>query len=88
MEKLVEEVVKDGQHLRHLIGICEGDHNSMLIIHYKVSYFSSFTSKMHIFIRFHTSIHINVHSAYLFCIMTDQSIGRAVHFSMFSVFIK
>ena len=24
MEKLVEEVVKDSQHLRHLICICEG----------------------------------------------------------------
>ena len=25
VEKLVEEVVKDSQHLRHLIGICEGN---------------------------------------------------------------
>lgn len=25
MEKLNEEVAKDGQHLRHLIGICEGN---------------------------------------------------------------
>lgn len=25
VEKLVEEVVKDGQHLTHLIGICEGN---------------------------------------------------------------
>ena len=25
VEKLVEEVVKDGQHLRHLINICEGN---------------------------------------------------------------
>lgn len=25
MDKLTEEVVKDDQHLRHLISICEGD---------------------------------------------------------------
>lgn len=25
MEKLVDEVVKDGEHLTHLIGICEGN---------------------------------------------------------------
>ena len=25
VEKLNEEVAKDGQHLRHLIGICEGN---------------------------------------------------------------
>lgn len=25
VEKLVEEIVKDSQHLRHLIGICEGN---------------------------------------------------------------
>lgn len=24
VEKLVEEVVKDSQHLKHLIGVCEG----------------------------------------------------------------
>lgn len=30
MEKLNEEVAKDGQHLRHLIGICEGNVESWL----------------------------------------------------------
>lgn len=34
VEKLTEEVVKDGQHLRHLIGICEG--NTQLLIYYSV----------------------------------------------------
>lgn len=32
MEKLNEEVAKDGQHLRHLIGICEGNLEIWLIL--------------------------------------------------------
>lgn len=32
VEKLVEEVVKDGEHLRHLISICEGNKYSSLCI--------------------------------------------------------
>ena len=34
MEKLIEEVVSDGQHLRHLIGICEGNDVFELILRY------------------------------------------------------
>lgn len=32
MEKLVEEVVKDGAHLTHLIGICEGNYGFEFIV--------------------------------------------------------
>lgn len=34
VEKLVEEIVKDGQHLRTLIGACEGKLHISLMIHY------------------------------------------------------
>lgn len=45
VEKLVEEVVKDSQHLKHLIGICEGNFITMRC-NYSFIYLSILLVKM------------------------------------------